>query len=140
MPKVVLETDILSEHLKGHDQAVARRAATNAQQYKVFTFTSVIVHEIVFGLEFKNASAQLLKALAWLNRNEPVTPTAVDFVAEASIKAKARKQGVILELPDCLIAAVAIRLGIPFVTGNMNDIQAIQKTGAKLILENWRIS
>lgn len=138
MPKVLLDTDILSEYLKGHDQTVARRAAAYAQEYGVFTFTSVTVHEIVFGLEFKSASVQLAKALAWLNQNEQITPTAKDFLEAAIIKAKARKQGSLLELTDCLIAAVAIRLGMPLVTGNTNDFQAIQNTGAKLVIENWR--
>jgi tRNA(fMet)-specific endonuclease VapC len=138
MSKVLLDTDILSEYLKGHDKVVARRAAIYAQQHGTFTFTSVTVHEIVFGLEFKGASAQLAKALAWLNQNEQITPTANDYQEAAIIRATARKQGSILELPDCLIAAVAVRLGFPLVTGNTEDFQAIQKTGVKLVIENWR--
>ena len=138
MPKVLLDTDVLSEYLKGHDKAVARRAADYARQHGAFTFTSVTVHEIVFGLEVKSASAQLQKAMAWLNQNEQITPTADDYREAAIIKATARKQGAVLELTDCLIAAVAIRLDIPLVTGNTNDFQAIQKTGAKLTIENWR--
>jgi predicted nucleic acid-binding protein len=55
-----------------------------------------------------------------------------------TIKATARKQGSLLELPDCLIAAVAVRLGIPLVTGNTGDFKAIQKTGIKLTIHNWR--
>lgn len=138
MTKVLLDTDILSEYLKGHDSIVARRAAIYARQFEVFTFTSVTVHEIAFGLEFKNASAQLVKALAWLRRNEEITPVAEDFLNAAMVKAQARRQGNILELTDCLIASVAIRLGMPLVTGNTNDFRAIQMTGAKLELENWR--
>jgi predicted nucleic acid-binding protein len=68
MPKVLLDTDILSEYLKGHDKKVARRAADYAQQHGLFTFTSVTVHELVYGFEFKGASGQLKKALDWLNR------------------------------------------------------------------------
>jgi tRNA(fMet)-specific endonuclease VapC len=63
MPKVLLDTDILSEYLKGHDEVVARHAAEYARQHGAFTFTSVTVHEIVFGLAFKGASAQLEKAM-----------------------------------------------------------------------------
>lgn len=96
------------------------------------------VYELVFGLEFKGASAQLIKALAWLHRNEQITPTADDYIQAALIRAAARKQGSVLELPDCLIAAVAIRLGIPLVAGNTNDFHAVQETGAKLAIENWR--
>ena len=117
MPKVLLDKDVLSEYLKGHDKAVARRAAEYARQHGAFTFTSVTVHEIVFGLEVKSASAQLQKAMAWLNQNEQITPTADDYREAAIIKATARKQGAVLELTDCLIAAVAIRLDIPLVTG-----------------------
>ena len=138
MPKVLLDTDILSEYLKGHDKVVARRAADYASQHGAFTFTSVTVHEIIFGLEFKGASSQLAKALAWLNQNEQITPTATDYQEAAVIRAIARKQGSILELPDCLIAAVAVRLGLPVVTGNTEHFQAIQRTGVKLTIANWR--
>jgi tRNA(fMet)-specific endonuclease VapC len=138
MSKVLLDTDILSEYLKGHDKVVARRAASYAGQHGAFTFTSVTVHEIVFGLEFKGASGQLAKALAWLNQNEQITPAASDYQEAAIIRATARKQGSVLELPDCLIAAVAVRLGLPVVTGNTEDFKAIQKTGVKLTIENWR--
>lgn len=138
MSRVLLDTDILSEFLKGHDKSVARHAVDYARRHGVFTFTSVTVHEVVFGLEFKGASGQLSKALLWLNQNEQITPTASDFYEAALVKARARKQGSTLELPDCLIAAVAIRLGLPLVTGNTEDFQAIQRTGAKLYIENWR--
>ena len=137
MAKVLLDTDILSEYLKGHDRAVARHAADYARDHERFTFTSVTVHEIVFGLELKGASGQ--KALAWLNQNEQITPSADDYLEAALIKAAVRRQGEIVELPDCLIAAVAVRLGLPLVTGNTNDFQSIQKTRAQLVIENWRL-
>ena len=138
MTKALLDTDILSEYLKGHDRIVARHAAEYARQHGVFTFTSVTLHEIAYGLELKGATAQLQKALLWLNQNEHITPTAADYLQAAIIKAAARKQGSVVELPDCLIAAVAVRLGLPLVTGNTEDFQAIQRTGNGLHIENWR--
>jgi predicted nucleic acid-binding protein len=138
MPKAILDTDILSEYLKGHDRAVIRRAADYARLHGVFTFTSVTVHEIVYGLELKGATAQLQKALLWLKQNEQITPTAADYLQAAMIKAAARKQGSPVELPDCLIAAVAVRLGLPLVPGNTEDFQVIQRTGVPLHIENWR--
>jgi predicted nucleic acid-binding protein len=140
MAKVLLDTDILSEYLKGHDRTVVNRAASYARQHPVFTFTSVTVYEIVYGLELKAASSQLKKALAWLNRNEEIAPLSADYLAAATIRAKARRQGSILELPDCLIAAVAVRLRMPLVTGNTDDFRAIQETGIKLTIENWRVA
>ena len=140
MKKVLLDTDILSEYLKGHDTRVARHVAAYARENGVFTFTSVTVHEIVFGLELKSAAAQLQKALAWLSRNEEITPIAADYVEAAKIKAAARKRGAIVELPDCLIAATSVRLGLPLVTGNTEDFQAIQDAGLALQIENWRVN
>src|ERR1700683_112903 len=110
MDKALLDTDILCEYLKGHDRTVANHAARYAQQHGMVTFTSVTVYEIVYGLELKAVASQLKKALAWLNQNEQITPLNADYLAAATIKATARKQGSILELPDCLIAAVAARL------------------------------
>jgi len=136
--KAILDTDILSEYLKGHNVAVASRAASYARDHGVFSFTSVTVYEIVYGLELKGASSQLNKVMAWLKQNEEITPVDSDYIAAATIKATRRKQGFVVELPDCLIASVAVRLNRPLVTGNTDDFQAVQKTGVNLAIENWR--
>jgi len=93
---------------------------------------------MVYGLELKSAHSQLRKVMAWLNQNDTITPVGDDYIAAATIRATARRQGFVLELPDCLIAAIAVRLGRPLVTGNTGDFRAIQKTGVNLILKNWR--
>jgi predicted nucleic acid-binding protein len=138
--KAIIDTDILSEYLKGHDSTVTGHAARYAQDHGVFTFTSVTVHEMVYGLELKGASVQSSKALAWLRQNEEITPLSADYLFSARIKATAKRKGLSLELPDCLIASVAIRLGLPLVTGNTEDFQAIQKTGVDLTIKNWRLA
>jgi predicted nucleic acid-binding protein len=147
----ILDTDILSEYFKGHNSVVINNAARYANEHSVFTFTSVTVFEIVYGLEVKNAHSQLLKVRSWMDRNEAITPIAGDYVAAATIRATARKQGSILELPDCLIAAVAVRLGRPLVTGNTDDFRdpedrrqpgAGELAGAVIVagLTEWRHS
>jgi predicted nucleic acid-binding protein len=98
--KAILDTDILSEYLKGHDAVVARRAEAYARDHGVFTFTSVTVYEIVYGLELKGASSQLKKVRAWLTQNIEITPVGADYLAAASIKATARKQA---PLSNCQI-------------------------------------
>jgi predicted nucleic acid-binding protein len=138
MVKSILDTDILSEYLKGFNTTVAHHAALYAAQFGVFSFTSVTVYEIVYGLELKAASIQLKKALAWLGQNKQITPIKADYLAAATIRATARRQGSVLELPDCLIASVAVRLERPLVTGNTEDFEAIQKTGVNLTIENRR--
>ena len=139
IPKSILDTDILSEYLKGHDSVVVGHAARYAREHGVFSFTTVTVYEIVYGLELKSASSQLKNVLAWLARNDSITPAGEDYVTAARIRATARKRGSPLQMPDCLIAAVAARLGWPLVTGNTEDFRAIQKTcEVSLVIENWR--
>ncbi|MEO8096396.1 MAG: hypothetical protein ABI811_01755 [Acidobacteriota bacterium] len=46
----------------------------------------------MFGLEFKGASGQLEKALAWLNQSDQITPTAHDYHEAATIKATVRNR------------------------------------------------
>ncbi len=138
MVKSVLDTDILSEYFKGHNQTVVDHAARYAREHGTFTFTSVTVYEIVYGLELKGATHQLKKTLTWIDQNEQITPTSADYLSAGTIRATARKQGSTLELPDCLIAAIAVRRGLPLVTGNTEDFQAVQRTGVELTLENWR--
>jgi predicted nucleic acid-binding protein len=129
MARVLLDIDILSEYLKSHNTSVTTHAMGYAQEHGVFTFTGVTVYEIVYGFELKGASKQLQTALTWLNQNEQITPIGDDYVGAATIKAMARRQGFALELPDCLISAVAVRLQIPLVTGNTQDFTTVQKTG-----------
>ncbi len=139
MRKAILDTDILSEYLKGHDAAVARNATEYLQVHPTFTISSVSVYEIAYGLGVKSAASQLQKAMEWLGRNEEVVPLAIDFRWAATAKASAQKLGLIVELPDCLIAATAVRLGLPLVTGNTADYESIRKTGIDLEIRNWRL-
>jgi predicted nucleic acid-binding protein len=138
--KAIIDTDILSEYLKGHDSTATGHAAHSAQEHGIFTFANVTVHEIVHGLELKNASIQLSKALVSLRQKKRSLRSTLTTSRQPGSKQRQKRKGLSLELPDCLIAAVAIRLGLPRVTGNTEDFQAIQKTGVDLPLENWRLA
>ena len=140
MDQVLLDTDILSEYLKGKDQNVVRHAQLYSKAFPKFTFTSVTVYEIIRGLEEKGAASQVSKALGWLSQNDQIVPTAEDYLTAAKTKAKAKTTGRAIELPDCLIAAVASRLGLVLVTGNTKDFEVIIATGLPLLLKNWRIA
>ena len=138
MQKVLLDTDILSEYFKGFDLQVLRKGDAYASVHGKFTITSITVYEIVRGFEEKSARAQVAKFLAWLEKNEEVVPVSADYLAAATMKASVRRLGMTVELPDCLIAAIASRLGFTLVTGNTADFQAIKKAGVKITLEDWR--
>ncbi len=58
MQRSLLDTDILSENLKGFDQSVVRKAKEYAETHIRFTFTTVTTYEIVFGLRQKGRPAK----------------------------------------------------------------------------------
>ena len=136
--QVLLDTDILSEYLKGKDQNVVRHAQKYSKEFPKFTFSSVTVFEIVRGLEEKGAASQVSKAIVWLERNDQIVPTAEDYLTSAYLKARAKARGRVIELPDCLIASAASRLGLTLVTGNTKDFEVIIAAGSPLTLANWR--
>ena len=135
----MLDTDILSEYLKGHDKSIARQSEAYLSVHRVFTFTSITAYEITYGLRVKNADRQLQRVIPLLDRNQGLAPIGDDFRWAARIKASARSSGLVVELPDCLIAAVAVRLNLPLVSGNTADYESIRKAGAALELQNWRV-
>ncbi|HEY4051882.1 MAG TPA: hypothetical protein VGM27_33930, partial [Acidobacteriaceae bacterium] len=113
-------------------------AARYARQHGTFTFTSVTVYEIVYGLELKGAASQLEKALTWLNQNEQITPTSADYLAAATIKATARKQGFhsrTSRLPDCCYRGPARDATCNRQHGRFSGHS---KDRINLTLQNWR--
>lgn len=79
MDKCILDTDILSEYFKGHNSVVIGRAAQYANEHRIFSFTSVTVYEILYGL-LKGAAAQLQKISTWLRQNDEIAPVAEERV------------------------------------------------------------
>jgi hypothetical protein len=108
MRKAILDTDILSEYLKGHDVTVARNKPVSQS-------------DGVAEPQRRNCAASRRFSMGCLG------------------KASAQKLGFIVELPDCLIAAAAVRLSLPLVTGNTADYDSICKTGVELEIKNWRL-
>ena len=125
MRRVLLDTDMLSEVLKGRDQAVTQNAGIYAGEHGRFTFCSVTVLEILYGLHYRDARRQLRTAEASFRENEVVVPQLEDFHAAGRTRGIARRQGLQLTSDDCLIGAVASRLGIPVATGNTGHFEAL---------------
>ncbi|CAN5540265.1 hypothetical protein BH11ARM2_BH11ARM2_26910 [soil metagenome] len=138
MEKGLLDTDTLSETLKGSNAALVRRASEYAEEYARFTYTAVSVHEILYGLHHKGARRQLAQAEASFAESEVIVPTLEDYAVAGRIRGVARSQGDQLALDDSLIGAVATRFGMPVVTGNTGHFAAMQRAGLNIRLENWK--
>ena len=138
MQRVLLDTDMLSEILKRKDPNVVSRAEKYITAHQRFTFTAVSVHEIIYGLESKGATQQLQRARIAFAANDILVPAFADYEVAGQIRGLARRNGRQLAIDDCLIACVAVRLGLPVATGNTGHFQAMQVAGLPVILENWR--
>lgn len=125
MRRAILDTDTLSEHLKDRDTAVMAHGDRYAVEHGRFESTSV--------------TAQAARFAAWAVRNIERLPTREGYRLAAEVRGTARTKGRTLELSDCLIAAVASRLGLPLVTGSIAYYEAIQDAGLDFEIENRRL-
>jgi predicted nucleic acid-binding protein len=42
-------------------------------------------------------------------------------------------------MPDVMIAAVALRNGLPIVTGNVAHFEHVHSVGYEIVIDNWRV-
>jgi predicted nucleic acid-binding protein len=139
MNKALLDTDIFSEYLKGHDQRVRQNAAIYRQLFGSLTISVVTAMEIIKGLH-KMRREQEIQALLGRLASEEVF--AFDIAASeyaGRIHADLERMGQPIGWADIVIAAIALRHGLELVTGNTAHYQRIQQIGHPLVLINWRL-
>lgn len=138
MNKAILDTDILSEIIKGVDQTVAANAKTYRRAFGHYTLAAVTVMEIVRGYQKKQATRQLQTFLATLPAAEVLSFETVEAELAGRIAGELERTGRPIGTADTIIAATAIENGLELVTGNTAHYQRIQQLGYPLTLVNWR--
>lgn len=138
MPPALLDSDILSEVIKGIDARVVARANAYSLDHPKLTFTSVSAYEILSGLHRKDAKVQIQRTEALFAKNDEITPMPEDYRLAAEISGTLIRRGTPIGIIDPLIAACAIRRGLALATGNTEHFQFIQAAGYSLSIENWR--
>ena len=137
-PKILLDTDILSELFKGINTNVTANANRYRLDFPQLTFTSLSALEMISGLERKQASGKLARMHAMLDANEEVEPTRNDYRLAAEIIGRLGRSGYEIGLVDPIVAACAIRRGWRVATGNFAHFDFIRRVGYDYLLENWR--
>ena len=134
MIPALLDTDILSEILKQHDDSVLRTAKVYLDEQGRFTFSVLTRYEILRGLRSKGATRQELvfDALCRFSQVLPVTDSIA--VRAAAIYADLRLRGSLIGDADILIAATALAHGLAIATGNTTHFERIP--GLQIV--NWR--
>jgi tRNA(fMet)-specific endonuclease VapC len=136
--KALLDTDILSEIIKGIDPVVAHNSAAYYQAFGQFTLSAVTVMEVVQGFQ-KNQSIRRLQAfVAQIAAEEVIDFNRATGELAGRIAGELDRTGRPIGAADTMIAATALTHGLELVTGNTAHFQRVQQLGYPLTLANWR--
>lgn len=130
---VLLDTDTLSEVLKGRNSTIQLWADAYLDQYGELQFSIITRFEVLRGLMAKDAVRQISEFYQRCDESFifPLTDDVVDRAS--SIYGFLRKRGRLIDDCDILIAATAQVHGLPLVTGNLDDFGRIPG----IHLETW---
>ena len=140
MSRQLLDTDILSEIIKGKHAAIAARAAAYLAQQGRFTTSAVSVAEIVYGFRRMGREDRVTQFESSLDSAEvlPLDDAAARLAGR--INADLERGGRIIGMPDVMIAAIALRSGLAIITGNVAHFEHVRAVGYQLVIDNWRAS
>jgi tRNA(fMet)-specific endonuclease VapC len=133
MNAVLLETDVLSEVLKGRNTAVARRAIDYSRLVGPLAFSAVTRFEIIRGLKSLQATAQLTKFAEFCKHAHILLLDDNVFDVAAELWVEGRAKGHPHGDADLLIAATALANGFELATRNRSHFAWI----AGLTLVDW---
>ncbi len=131
---VLLDSDTLSEVIKGRDLHVQEHAVAYLRQHSVFRFSIVTRYEILRGLCAKGATRQTAAFLQQCQASSvyPLTEEIVDRAAD--VYGLLHRRGELISDADLLIAATALVHDLDLVTGNVDHFRRIPE----LRFINWR--
>lgn len=132
MKPALLDTDVLSEFLRGNPKAIAK-ADAYLKEHGILSLSVITYYEMLNGLLYKDARKQLerFEAFVPLNRVLPLTPEAARTAA--FIQADLLKKGTVIGHTDTLIAGIALTNGLQLVTNNTEHFRRVKG----LELANW---
>jgi len=133
MPPTLLDTDTLSEIMKGQDFHIQQKAQQYLGVYGYFTFSIITRYEILRGLKAKEAIRQLSAFERRCQKSNVLPLTDEVIIQAADIYGNLYRQGQLISDADILIGATALVHGLALVTKNIDHFQRISHLG----LENW---
>ena len=134
MDEAILDSDILSEVLKGKDPQVAKHARQYLSQHAQLSFSSISYYELLRGIKAKQATRQLSAFQQVTSHADIVGVTIPILDRAAELWAVANASGHPRGDADLIIAATALEVGRVLVTGNTQHFSWIPG----LRIEDWR--
>jgi tRNA(fMet)-specific endonuclease VapC len=136
MPPSLLDTDTISEVMKGVHPIIRRQAQQYLDSYACFTFSILTRYEILRGLKAKQAIKQIALFENRCQVSEVLPLTDPIIVRGANIYADLKRRGRLISDADVLIASTAMIYGLVLITNNLSHFSRIPG----LVVETWRIS
>ena len=138
MSKALLDTDMLSEILKGRNEVVLARERTYLAESGTYALSMISVVEIVKGLQKLGRERRIQTIMSEFHSADIRTLDLRSSELAGRIYGDLERTGQTIGLADPMIAAIAMRHGLTLVTGNVAHYQRIQGMGYPLRLDNWR--
>ena len=133
-PLALLDTDTLSEIMKGKNASVELHAREYLKTHGRFRFSVITRYEILRGLKAKQATRQLAIFEDKCNRSY-LYPVTDEIVIQASdIYAHLHQKGLMISDADILIASTAMVHHLTLITGNTDHFTRIPN----LLCESWK--
>lgn len=132
MKPSMLDTDVLSEFLRGNAKVIAK-VDEHLKEFGFISLSIITYYEILNGLLYKDARKQLTRFEKFIELNKVVPLTLRMAKAAAVIQADLRKKGTEIGHTDTLIAGIAITSDLQLVTNNTDHFKRIRG----LDIANW---
>ncbi|NOU46943.1 MAG: type II toxin-antitoxin system VapC family toxin [Bacteroidales bacterium] len=128
----MLDTDILSEFLRGNPKVIAK-VDEYLKEYGIINISIITYYEILNGLLYKDAKMQLSRFEEFVSLNKVIPLTMRMAKVAAEIQAELRKKGTVIGHTDTLIAGIAMSGELQLVTNNTDHFKRIKG----LEIANW---
>lgn len=134
MERALLDTDTLSEVMKGRDAHVRENAWQYLATFGHFTFSIITRYEILRGLKARRATRQIARFEQRCQHSVVLPLTDAIIVRAADLYALLYQQGQLISDADILIAATALQHDLIMVTENGTHFRRIPN----LTVAGWR--
>ena len=132
MKQCMLDTDVLSEFLRGNPKVIAK-VDEYLKAYGFISLSIITYYEILNGLLYKDARKQLTKFEEFVGLNKVIPLTLPMGKTAANLQADLRKKGTEIGHTDTLIAGIALTSGLQLITNNTEHFKRIKG----LDIANW---
>ena len=134
MKPSLLDTDILSEFLRGNTKVIAK-VDEHLKEFGYVNLSIITYYEILNGLLYKDARKQLARFEDFVELNKVIPLTLRMAKTAAMIQADLRKKGKEIGHTDTLIAGISMTSELQLITNNTEHFKRIKG----LEIANWTL-